>query len=214
MDARLRLRRAGAQLWAARGGLLALVTMAGLLYWIISAIFSLEKEIAAVILAGMLTVFGSVLSLIFSRQYEKKREVEREIRNQKIPIYESFIKFLFHKVWFRLKEDGDVDGGDPELVEFMQEFSVSVLIWGSDDVLREWIKFVASMRSFGTEQKDSTDVLVNAIVPTGQLLISLRKDIGHDNKNLTGLGLMHLFVTDLKDEIDKAIASGSATTDQ
>jgi hypothetical protein len=156
MDVRLTLRRAGLQLWAARGGLLVLLIMAGVLYWIISGILSLEKEVAAVIFAGMLTVLGSVLSLIFSRQYERKREVEREIRNQKIPIYDEFIKFLFHRVWFRLKGEDAVSGEDPELVEFMRRFSVSVLILGSDDVLREWIKFLAAMRAFGARNQNST----------------------------------------------------------
>jgi hypothetical protein len=213
MDARSQLRQAGARLWAVRGGLVAFLLLGGLLYWIISGILSLEKEIAAVIFAGVLTVFGSVSSLIFARIHDRKREVEKEIRNKKIPIYERFVQFLVTKLFYQMTKNGTTKKDNSDIVDFLRKFHTSALIWGSDDVLRQWISFLRVIKRLEKENQATSNIIVNAIIPTGELLLALRKDIGHDNKNLSSLGIMHLFIHDLSEEIDKVLAAASPPVD-
>ena len=185
------------------------------LYESLAFIFSLQKEIAAVIVAGMITIFGSVISYLIARHMERARDAERDIRQRKVPIYEQFVKFLALK--YLMSTDGS--GGaekSAETTDFLRRFSVDITIWGSDDVVREWIKFKTLAMKFalvageGLPERDTeANIVQRAIIPIGNLLLAIRKDIGHSNKKLSNLDIMRLFYYDLDEVLAKTSRQSS-----
>src|SRR4051812_32942087 len=82
--------------------ILFLMIISGAIYltWLgltsIWKIFSgLQKEVAAPLIAASATIIVAVITVIVGKFYERKRAIEQEHRNKKIPIYEEFVEFLF-----------------------------------------------------------------------------------------------------------------------
>ncbi|HEY0772237.1 MAG TPA: hypothetical protein VGD31_18075, partial [Sphingobacteriaceae bacterium] len=63
--------------------------------WYLSIIKSLDKQVAAAIIAASTTIIVSVASLILAKHYENKRLIEKDIRDKKIIVYEKLMAYFF-----------------------------------------------------------------------------------------------------------------------
>jgi hypothetical protein len=173
-------------------GILVLATLLGLvslLGWaILVALTSINATVAAAIVAGSATVLVSVLSVILSKQWERRREIEQEHRKQKIPIYKEFLAF-----WFKVaaaQKPGATPVTDEETVQFMRDFTQKLMFWGSDGVIREYAIFKRQMNN-------ALDAPLDAVMGLEKVLLAMRADTGHRNKGLAPGDLMSLVVNDL-----------------
>jgi hypothetical protein len=131
--------------------------------WYLSIIKSLDKQVAAAIIAASTTVLVSVLSLILAKYFENKRLIEKDIRDKKIIVYEKLMAYFFQII-------GSKDKSKMQSMEdFYVDFAPSFITWGSDEVLKHWSDFrkVAS-------KSDSYATLLNF----EKLLLNIRKDVG------------------------------------
>ena len=67
-----------------------------------------------------------------------------------------------------------------------------LILWASDDVLNLYIKFrqIAS--------NDIQDSSNNPILLYGQMLLAMRKDLGHQNNKLNEVSILGTFVNDIE----------------
>lgn len=163
-----------------------LLVMAGL-RWLLAG---LTKEVAAALVAGTATVLVSVLSVFIARHLERKREMEREIQLQKVPIYEDFVS-----TWLRYMFK-DKPGADPmseeELLQFFYRATQKLTIWGSDDVIRRWSRW----RRLYSDDDNPPDPQA-AMFQFEDLLLAIRADLGHSNSKLETGDLLGLFINDI-----------------
>ncbi|MFB5761542.1 hypothetical protein [Paenibacillus medicaginis] len=160
-----------------------------LVTWFISVFNSLQKEVAAALIAASATIVVSVLSVVIAKYYEKKRAIELELRNKKIPIYEEFVEFLF-KLLMNKKLEGK-PMTEQEVLKFMSGFTQKLLVWGSDDVVLQWSKY---RNMFVLEDNPDTR---KTMWQMEQLLIAIRKDTGHKNKAYKKGDILKLFINDV-----------------
>jgi hypothetical protein len=151
--------------------------------WYLGILKTLDKQVAAAIIAASTTIIVSVASLILAKHYENKRLIEKDIRDKKIVVYEKLMAYFF-------KFMGTKDKSKLQSMEnFYIEFSPSFLTWGSDEVIRHWSDFRRAAVA-----NDSLTVLANF----EKLLLIIRKDIGHKNKGLEqNKTLLAAFINDL-----------------
>ncbi|MGD0032842.1 hypothetical protein SLT67_15880 [Paenibacillus illinoisensis] len=157
--------------------------------WLISVFNGLQKEVAAALIAASATIVVSVLSIVIAKYYEKKRAIELELRSKKIPIYEEFVEFLF-KLLMNKKLEGN-PMTEQEMLRFMSGFTQKLLIWGSDDVVLQWSKY---RNMFVNEENPDT---MKTMLQMEQLLIAIRKDTGHKNKEHKRGDILKLFINDV-----------------
>lgn len=158
--------------------------------------FGLQKEVAAALVAASATILVSVFSVTGAKYYERKRSIEQDLRQRKIPIYEDFIKFLFRLIG--AEKIGDKPMTEKEMQEFFIEFTQKLMIWGSDEVVIQWSKYRrASIKNFENGQAD-----FNNMFELENLLLAIRKDTGHKNKNLNKGDLLGLFINDIENYIN------------
>jgi ABC-type lipoprotein release transport system permease subunit len=173
-----------------------LVIILGLLVWMIISIIhlfsSLQKEVIATIIAVTGTVLVSVFSVIVTKYLERKRAIEQEIRNKKIPMYEFFVEFWF-KVIYIQKQTGK-EMSEQEMIEFFTKFTQQIMVWGSDSVIKRWSDF---RNKIGTLSQHKEDFSFALMFEFEQLLLEIRKDTGHKNKKLVKGDLLGLFINDL-----------------
>lgn len=151
----------------------------------------LKKEVAAALIAGVATVLVSVLSVILTKYYERKRKIEQEIREKKIPMYVEFVEF-----WFRVLYSKNITGKkieEKEMIEFFSDFTQKVMVWGSDEVLILWSRY---RRAF-VDIEDPKSVSPEKLFDFEDLLMAIRKDMGHKNKGVIKGDLLGLFINDI-----------------
>lgn len=151
---------------------------------------SLDSDIAVAIVAAAATAFVSVLSIVLGKAYESRSVVQREHREKKIPVYEDLIKFMF-RILMGVKT-GEAPT-EKEMLEFMSDFNQRIMVWGSDDVLAAWVKW----RRTATSEADARANPMKLMLLYEQLILTIRRDLGHKNKNLGTGDVLALFVNDI-----------------
>ena len=151
--------------------------------WYLGILKTLDKQVAAAIIAASTTIIVSVASLILARHYENKRLIEKDIRDKKIEVYENLMKYFFK--FMGTKDKSKVQSMD----NFYIEFAPSFITWGSDEVIKHWSDF----RRAASASDPST-----VLTYFEKLLLIIRKDIGHKNKGLDqNKTLLTTFINDL-----------------
>ncbi len=154
---------------------------------------SLNSDISVAIIAAAGTVIVSVISIIVGKIYEVKYQIKQEIRGKKIPVYEELIAFMQRVV---ANEELKVKPTEEELAKFFLEWQQKAMIWASDAVLADWIKW---RRRIG----NSTDKHL-ALFLYEDLILQIRRDLGHKNKNLKTGDVLSLFINDIDEHLAAA----------
>jgi len=170
----------------------------------------LQKEVAVAIVAGAVTITVSVVSIVIAKYYERKRAVEQELREKKIPMYYEFVEFWFSTLYKdKIKDtEGEVTPEEHEkkMLLFLKSFTQKLMVWGSDEVVGEWSRL---RRSWAKGERMSAQSLFEF----ERLLLAIRRDAGHSNKKLKRGDLLGLFINDLDEPSASAsVESPTAST--
>lgn len=157
---------------------------------------SLEPQLAASLLAASATVFVSVFSVLASKRIEQKKEIENQLREKKIPIYEEIIGFIF-RITFAEKL-GQEKPSDDEMMQFFTNTTKELVIWGSKDMVDAFGNFRSGLAA-NAERKDA----VKTMSEIEDLLFAVRKDLGHSHKRKKRGDILRLFVTDVDEHLDR-----------
>lgn len=158
---------------------------------------SLDEQIAVGIIAGSATILVSVITVVIGKQLEKKREIEQQHRIQKIEIYEHFME-----EWFKILRTSstrkrakygsdELPISEENLLKFLEEFSRKLILWGSRGVIKQYVAF----RSFGIKSGQPDPQI---LLHFENVLLAIRKDLGHSNRGLNQGDLLALFLKDLE----------------
>lgn len=154
----------------------------------------LNKDIAAAIIAASVTIILSVISIVLTKILERRSEIVRELRLKKIPIYEELIKFWFN-VLFASKA-GKQPPSEKEIVIFLNDFTQKLIIWGSDGVLKYYTIFRDKL--INADANKITAAHFDGMFIFEKLMLEMRKDLGHKNKNILKGDILSLFINDIK----------------
>ncbi|NOZ45958.1 MAG: hypothetical protein GXO79_04165 [Chlorobi bacterium] len=164
-----------------------------LIYKIIDLLFEnfskINPNIVVAIIAGTVTITGYFIT----RYFEKKKIIEQQIREQKLPVYEEFIDFLF-SIFKQTKNNKQIN--DKKLEEFFWSMNKKSILWLSDKTLKSYVTWKKLTSSYAdVENKTEYD---NLIIMTSleNLLKDFREDIGHKNKNIVEGDILSLFIND------------------
>ena len=155
---------------------------------LIGAITEAESSVAAAFIAAAVAVVGSVISLAVGKAYETRAAIRNDLRQKKTPVYEDIVHTLLYDVMFA-KMLGKEPPAQPQLMEFFARITEKLTIWGSDDVLRVYGEF----KSNPATVNDPTQ----SIFMFEDLLLAIRKDLGHQNRGVGRKAILRLFVTDI-----------------
>jgi hypothetical protein len=176
------------------GFVLLIIIVAGLVFISIGLwnIFKgLQKEVAAALIAASTTILVSVFSITGAKYYDRRRSIEQELREKKMPVYFEFIEFNM-KLLFSDKITGKAMS-EKEMEKFLYAFTQKIMIWGSDEVVVAWSNYRRKIINYSPE----SDIGFTAMFELERLLLALRKDTGHKNKNIKRGDLLGLFINDV-----------------
>ena len=178
-------------------GLTALGALFFGLYQVIRSLFGLFSQINPTVGAGMIaataTIIVSVLSVLGAKYLEHKAVLLKEHRERKTPIYEEMVALIFR---FAFSQKLGLEPlTDKEIVAKMAWFTENLVVWGSDDLLLAWNRF----RTYAVN--NATNPNSEILFEIEKLLLAIRRDLGHSNKDVTEGKILGLFVNDIDDYI-------------
>lgn len=133
---------------------------------------------------GVITAVGSALAFVINNAVQASRERRARLFESKRLAYDQFFQFLF--ALFGAQRKGEAVE-DEENVENFQEFTRSVMTWGSAETVNALNKY----------QKDgllAEGDHVKTFENMERLLRALRKDLGHSDGRLEKLALTKLIL--------------------
>lgn len=162
---------------------------------------ALPKEVAVAIVAASATVFASAVAVVIGQYLQRQASIRQEIRKANAPVYEKWLA-----IWFRLlfaKETGRKPLSDQEFVRQMSEFSQQLLLWGSDQALREWVGLRLALAN-APEEEGEGEVTKSNMLLLAQFMRTIRKDMGHRNRKVSDITLLGLFINDAEEAFKMA----------
>ena len=158
----------------------------GLASWI----GGLDSDVAKAVVAAGATVLASVLALVGSKAYEARSAVRQDLRVKKTPIYEDIVTTLYRVMFASMLDEAPLS--EKELTKFFAQTTERLTIWGSDSLLKSWGRWKTQV---GDPEK--------GLFTFEDLLLAIRKDLGHRNRGLQRGSILRLFVTDIDDYLKK-----------
>ena len=166
---------------------------------------ALPKEVSVPVGLAVVTILGSVFSLLIAKHLERKLLIEQEQRQQKLPVYQDFLKNLLN-LFKNPKNPTGITSKD-QISVFLWEFTEKIILWGSEDVIKKYLDFRSrsiSMSKLSPEQKEEFRISSSETsVSMARLLLSIRRDLGHANKNLQEREVLKLISDDFEKFIEK-----------
>lgn len=154
---------------------------------------SINPTLGAGIIAASGTVIVTLISVLVSKHLERKAHVLAHLREKKVPTYEKIINFIFSITF--AEKIGKKQPSDKEMIKFMAEITQELVVWGSDDMIDAFYKFrIQSIDSANGLPQEPHEILYTV----EKLLLAIRKDLGHSNKNMPKGKLLGLFINDLR----------------
>jgi hypothetical protein len=157
---------------------------------------SLDSDIAVAIIAAAATAFVSVLSIVLGKAYEGRALIHAEHREKKTPVYEDLIHFMSRILIGQKTGDAPTE---KEILSFLSTFTQRIMVWGSDEVLAAWIKW---RRAALNEKQQKEDPMVLLLLYE-KLILEIRRDLGHKNKDLHSGDVLALYVNDIDQHLNQ-----------
>ncbi|MEW5982818.1 MAG: hypothetical protein AB1806_10670 [Acidobacteriota bacterium] len=177
-------------------GLLLLGGLVGAAWWLLAKlgdfIRSLQSDLALAIVTAGLAGVVSVVSLALSKAYETRATIRQELRAKKLPVYEGIVKTLFAVLF--AEKTGKEALKPNELVGWFAETTEKLSIWGSDELVVAFDRF---KNAFSPE--DATSGLLGL----EDLILAIRKDLGHSGRKLKRGSILRLFITDIDEQLKR-----------
>lgn len=169
-------------------GLLLLAAFGLVSWWLLtllaSFLRSLQSDLAVAIVAAGLAGLVSIVSLALSKAYETRSAIRQDLRAKKLPVYEGIVGTLFTVMF--AEKIGKTPLQSDDLVKWFAETTEKLSIWGSDELVLAFGKF---KNGFSDENP--------GLFGFEELILAIRKDLGHNGRKLKRGSILSLFVTDI-----------------
>ena len=130
----------------------------------------------------LIAFLGGIIT--FTGNYQL--QIRNEQKDDKVETYKKLIKFFFESI-YAIKLDKEPKT-EKEIVDTLYDITPDLIFWASDEVLKLYIDF----REIGQNYpKDS-------ILLFGQMLIAIRKDLGHQNSKINEVSVLSTFINDVE----------------
>lgn len=156
---------------------------------LLEAFSKINPTVGAGMLAATATILVSVISVLVAKRLEFRAVLLKELRERKTPVYEEMVKLIFHFTF--AEKIGLPPFSDQEVIKKMAWLTENIVIWGSDDLLLSWNRF----RTFAVRNLENPSHQL--LFEVENLLLAIRKDLGHANTGVTRGKILELFINDL-----------------
>lgn len=181
------------------GNLILGFVILGVILYLVFIIGQVLLTAFAGLTASLQTAVASAITLIIvagigffaNKTIEQRKSIELAIRPRKVELYEEFVKFFL-----KVLGNGKVypKPTQEEIMKFYTDSNPLLMSFASNQVIEKWGKLRLKM---------ADDEAIENMFQLEQLLIEIRKDLGHSSKGLKKGDVLRLMINDIDDYLDK-----------
>ena len=171
--------------WQSIGIGIVAIAIVGLVAW---ALFHEISKAPWQFITILIALFGTLITFAGNLQIQ----IRNEQKPKKTEIYDQVINFFFDSIL--ASKLGRHPKSEGELVQGFADMTPDLILWASDDVLNLYIEF----RQMANDNLLKSSSKNNLILLFGQLLLAMRKDLGHRNNKIDEISILGTFVNDIE----------------
>lgn len=153
-------------------------------------IISIMSNLDAVIVVALVTSCLSILGMVTSKIVEYRQKKQMYLYEKKEKAYSSFIKMVYRVQEFIKKGE---KYSDEDMLDDVLNFSQELTLWGSNKVIKKWI-------GFRTTDYSDPNNLKNVLYDLENIILEIRKDMGHKKFGLSKGDILSFFINDNLDD--------------
>lgn len=149
-----------------------------------------DSVIVVAMITGAVSITGVVISSIVSKILDYRYNKKKYLYEKREEPYEKFIELIYKIMEDSKKEQGEKMTED-EMIKELSEFSKGLTLWGSNRVVKKWLKYRNS--AVKGERKEM-------LIQMEDIIYEIRKDVGAGTKMGKG-NILSLFINDIENII-------------
>lgn len=153
--------------------------------WLSATASSLDAVIIVALITGMVSIVSVVFSSVVSKMIDYRQKRREYLYQKREEPYSDFIGVVY-KLQERIKNKDEYP--QSEMSEDMRSFSRKLTLWGSNRVVKKWLKF-RRLSSSNADGKDTLFVMED-------IMFAMRKDMGL--RRLRKGSLLAFFINDIQ----------------
>ena len=149
-----------------------------------------DAVIIVALITGAVSILGVVLSSIVARILEYRQSINRYLYEKREEPYSDFIEMVY-RLQQKIKTEESYT--EEEMVADIFKFSKKLTLWGSDNVIKKWLKFKENGQDV-TKKDENLFVLED-------IIFEIRNDMGQKRGKLRKGDLLSFFINDIHNYI-------------
>lgn len=145
-----------------------------------------DQVIVVAMITGAVSITGVVISSIVAKVVEYKYNVKKYLYDKREEPYKQFVEMIY-----KIMEDTKLKDGnkmtEEEMTQMVYEFSKGLTLWGSNRVVKKWLKY----------RKSSIKGDKNMLWEMEDIIYEIRKDVGLGRRLKKG-NMLSFFVNDIE----------------
>jgi len=146
-----------------------------------------DKVIVVAMITGAVSIIGVVISSIVAKVVEYRYNVKKYLYDKREEPYKQFIEMIYAIMEDSKKPEAE-RMKEAEMVSMIAEFSKGLTLWGSNRVVKKWLKYRTSSLK-GVDAKES-------LVQLEDIIYEIRKDVGLGRRLKQG-DMLSFFINDI-----------------
>lgn len=151
-----------------------------------------DKVIVVAMITGSVSIIGVVISSIVAKIVEYRYNVKKYLYDKREEPYKQFIEMIYTIIEETKKEDGE-KMTEIEMLNMISEFSKGLTLWGSNRVVKKWLKY---------RKAAINDTGMQTLLQMEEIIYEIRKDVGLGRRLKKG-DMLSFFVNDIEEALNK-----------
>lgn len=145
-----------------------------------------DQVIVVAMITGAVSITGVVISSIVAKIVEYKYNLKKYLFDKREEPYKQFVEMIY-KIMEDIKKKDSEKMTEEEMIQMVSEFSKGLTLWGSNKVVKKWLKY----------RKSSIRGDKNVLWVMEDMIYEIRKDVGLGRRLKKG-DMLAFFVNDIE----------------
>lgn len=137
-------------------------------------------------ITGDVSIVGVVISSIVAKIVDYRYNVKKYLYDKREEAYKKFIEMIYTIMEETQKNDSE-KMSEEKMTKMVSEFSKGLTLWGSNRVVKKWLRYRKSSLNGGG---------VQTLLELEDIIYEIRKDVGQKKKLRQG-DMLSLFINDV-----------------
>lgn len=145
-----------------------------------------DQVIVVAMITGAVSITGVVISSIVAKVVDYRYNVKKYLYDKREEPYKQFVEMIYKIMEDTKRKDGN-KMTEEEITQIVSEFSKGLTLWGSNRVVKKWLKY----------RKSSIKGDKNMLWEMEDIIYEIRKDVGL-GRGLKKGDMLSFFVNDIE----------------